>query len=137
MLDKPDQDVEATVGVQPRLPRPGAARRLGDDLRPISTTPFCRGSDNVLIGWSEGAAMTPEQEHKLDELSQRQSLLCQRLQRLAEAMASKAFHRDQGVTPDEAQDDAAELRAWEETLRRIEEATDEQEGLLRNAGILP
>jgi len=82
--------------------------------------------------------MTPEQEHKLEDLNQRQRLLGQRLQRLADAMASKAFRRDEGVTrSDDAQDDAAELRAWEETLGRIEEVTDEQEDLLRNAGILP
>jgi hypothetical protein len=82
--------------------------------------------------------MTRNKEAKEEDLGLQQRLLAQRLQRLADAMANRAIRRHAGVTrADDAENDAAELRAWKETLRRIEEVTAEQERLFQDAGILP
>jgi|ETNmetMinimDraft_28_1059901.scaffolds.fasta_scaffold10394_5 hypothetical protein len=81
--------------------------------------------------------MTPDQQKEWEGLQQRQALLSGRLQQIADAMGQMAIRRDRGVTrADDLQVDAANVRAWEATMARIEQVTDEQERLLQDAGIL-
>jgi hypothetical protein len=77
----------------------------------------------------------PRQQADLEE---RKRLLAERLQRLANAMGERAVRRAHGMARrEDAQDDAAENLAWEQTLRRLEEITEEQERLLRERGVPP
>jgi predicted secreted protein len=79
--------------------------------------------------------MTPEQEAKHQDLKIRSRLAADRLQRIAEVLGKAAYLRELGVHP--AENEMAKLKAYETTLKRMEELTDEEESLLRDAGILP
>ena len=82
--------------------------------------------------------MTQEQEKQWQDLQDRRARLAGRLQRIADVMGNRAIRRHQGVTrSDDAEQKAADVGLWEETMARIEEVTDKQEQLLQEAGILP
>jgi hypothetical protein len=79
--------------------------------------------------------MTPEQNARLEELENKSRLAAQRLQRVALILGQAAWRRALGARPSE--DEASQIAAYNQTLKRIEEITDQQEKLLREAGILP
>jgi hypothetical protein len=79
--------------------------------------------------------MTPEQELQLDDLDVRAKLASDRLQRIANLLGNNAIRRHLGVKP--PQDESAQIHAYEEALKQVERITDEQERILREAGVLP
>jgi hypothetical protein len=83
----------------------------------------------------EDVHLTPDQERKHDELKRRSALAAERLQRIADALGDAAYLREFEMQPDK--DESELIRAWEHTLKRIDEITDEEERLLKEAGILP
>ncbi len=78
--------------------------------------------------------MTPDQERQYEDLKLRARMLAERLQRIVDLLADAAFLRELGVIP--PQDETAHIKDYEDTLRRIDEITKQEEELLRKAGIL-
>jgi len=78
--------------------------------------------------------MTPDQERQYEDLKLRARMLAERLQRIVDLLADAAFLRELGVAP--PQDETTHIKDYEDTLRRIDEITKQEEELLRKAGIL-
>jgi hypothetical protein len=78
--------------------------------------------------------MTPDQERQYQDLKLRAGMLAERLQRIANVLADAAFMRAMGLAS--PRDETAWMKDYDETLRRIDEITQEEEALLRKAGIL-
>lgn len=76
-------------------------------------------------------------DKKYADLKLREKLLSERLRRIADILGDAAIARAYGVTTEIDADEERYVRAYEETLARIEKLTDEGEQLLIEQGILP
>ncbi|ESX22250.1 hypothetical protein X766_04025 [Mesorhizobium sp. LSJC255A00] len=74
---------------------------------------------------------------KYDDLKLRQQILAEKLQHYADILGKAAIARAAGVSTETDRDQEQFVRAYDETLARIEELTAEEEKLLIEEGILP
>ncbi|MER8894206.1 hypothetical protein [Mesorhizobium sp. M0676] len=78
-----------------------------------------------------------EEYTKYGDLKKRQQLLAEKLQRYADILGNAAIARASGVSTAIDQEQEEFVRAYDETLARIEELAAEEEKLLVAEGILP